>query len=219
MCSEYPKINEKLFLDGKDPGEYAYIGWGDEGVQFYAYSEGYKNAADLIIKHALTTGFLGDLDSLVYPACFLYRQYIELALKGIYLSNTKDTQQNKIATIEKCGHNLLKIWEKAKSLIIADYPNEDHGVLMAVENYIKEFDSEDKRSFAFRYPVDKKTLELIHNPFDGNNDEGQCRTRKVGRFIDLSNLLKRMNELHSFFYNVSADMDVKRDSEAEMQSA
>ena len=47
---------------------------------WYAYADGYRRAADIINKNCQT---FYDRNTLVYPMIFLYRQYIELALKDI----------------------------------------------------------------------------------------------------------------------------------------
>jgi hypothetical protein len=43
--------------------------WGSPAT---LYATGYRQAAELLVKHVLATGF--DQDSLVYPILFLYRQ-------------------------------------------------------------------------------------------------------------------------------------------------
>lgn len=200
--SNFPQMGKKLFISGGHPKEYAHIAWGDIDTQFYGYIRGYKEAADAIIQQALEKGDNATLDTYVFPACFLYRQYLELALKDIYLANSQDSRQDKIATIKSCGHRLVDIWKKVKPLILADFPNDDKSVLNAVEDYIKQFAKADAGSFAFRYPI-TKDLELV------NNQE---------KFINLVNLAKRMSELEHFLSSVSMGMSAHRDFESEMLS-
>lgn len=69
---------EKVF-DAAGPSEWftnATVGapWGDE----WAYIFGYREAGDAVVDHALASGLQ---DALVYPAAFLYRHGLELALK------------------------------------------------------------------------------------------------------------------------------------------
>ena len=190
--SDFPQKGRKLFIKGNNPSEYAYIGWGEMEARFDAYMIGYKEAADLIIGHALSQGDNGTLDSMVFPACFLYRQYLELALKDIYLSNAKVPDVEKIDAIK--SHNLRDIWRKAKNLILADFPNDDKKVLEVVEGNIVEFNERDTKSFAFRYPIDK-TLNLVH-------DEDE--------FIDLPNLVECMDKLANFLSSVRNGMAENR---------
>ena len=199
---DFPQPGQRLFISEGHPREYAHIAWGDIETQFYGYVRGYKEAADATIRQALEKGDPATLDTFVFPTCFLYRQYLELALKDIYLSNSKENRQAKIETLKTCQHNLLKIWAKVKPLIITDFPNNDRSVLSAVEDYIKQFAKADAGSFAFRYPV-TKDLELI------NQQE---------KFINLVNLAERMNELEHFLSSVSMGMSAHRDFENEMLS-
>ena len=200
--SDFPQPGQQLFISEGHHREYAHIAWGDIETQFYGYVRGYKEAADAIIRQALEKGDFATLDTFVFPTCFLYRQYLELAFKDIYLSNSKENRQAKIETLKTCQHNLLKIWAKVKPLIIADFPNDDRSVLSAVEDYIKQFAKADAGSFAFRYPI-TKDLELI------NQQE---------KFINLVNLAERMNELEHFLSSVSMGMSAHRDFENEMLS-
>ena len=196
----FPQMGQKVFISSGHPKEYAHIAWGNIGSQFYGYIVGYKEAADTIIQHALVKGDNRTLDTTVYPACFLYRQYLELTLKDIYLSNSKETIQEKEKTLRGCQHNLRKIWAKAKELIIDDFSDGDKVILKAVESYINQFADEDSNSFTFRYPV-TKDLDPVH---------------KNEKIINLKNLAKRMDELETFLSAVSTGMDVHRDLENKM---
>ena len=97
--SNFPQMGKQLFISAGHPKEYAHIAWGDINTQFYGYIRGYKEAADTIIQQALKKGDNSTLDTYVFPACYLYRQYLELALKDIYLTNSKDSRQDKIAQL------------------------------------------------------------------------------------------------------------------------
>lgn len=199
--SDFPVLGRCLFIGDGPPKEYAHIAWGDMERQFYGYIAGYKEAADTIIRHALEQGDNRTLDTCIFPACFLYRQYLELALKDIYLSNSQDSFEDKKKTIYDCSHNLKKIWNKAKTLIIADFPEDDPSVLDAVESYIFQFADEDSKSYAYRYPI-TMDLDLINNE----------------KFINLVNLTERMSELEEFLSAVSKGMSEHRDFENEMKS-
>ena len=200
--SDFPQMGKRLFMSGGHPNTYSHIAWGNMETQFYGYIAGYKEAADTIIQSALDKGDISVLDTHVFPACFLYRQYIELALKDLYLSNAKDSREQKSQTLKSCQHNLNKIWLKVKPLILVDFPDDDVTVLDAVEDYIKQFAAEDNNSFAFRYPI-TKDLDLVNNK---------------PKYINLINLAERMDELESFLSAVSMGMSVHREYESEMMS-
>lgn len=199
--TNFPIMGQTVFKESGAPGEYAHIAWGDIETQFYGYIAGYKEAADTIVQRALRRGDNRTLDTFIFPACFLYRQYLELTLKDIYLANSPDSTETKKRTLKRCQHNLKKIWIKVKKLIISDFPNEGRSDLEAAESYIFQFSDEDKNSFAFRYPI-TKDLDLINNK----------------KFINLKNLAERMSELESFLSAVSMGMSVHRDFENEMKS-
>jgi hypothetical protein len=198
--SDFPRMGQKLFVPNGHPDEYSHIAWGNMYTQFYGYMMGYKEAADVIIRITLDSDDTSKLDTLVYPICFLYRHYIEIALKNIYLTNTKDTEEEKIQTLKSCQHNLLMVWHKVKPLIIADFPDDDATILDAVEDYIKQFCVADNSSFAFRYPINKELNFVNHRE----------------KYINLANLAERMDELASFLSAVCTEMSSHRDYEHEM---
>ena len=208
--SDFPKEGKELFVEGGHQREFAHIAWGDTDSQFYAYITGYKEAADLVIQNALEKGDPHTLDTFLFPASFLYRQYIELVLKDIYLSFSDDNREEKKTTIKRVSHDLVRIWDKVKPIILKYFPDEDKSPLIATEEYIKQFAEEDKNSFVFRYPITKK-LELVHSE---------------ERRINLANLAERMDELKAFLSAVSGgishmaevEADIKADYESEMRS-
>lgn len=62
----------------KWPFDYnAIIGWSDQDM-FHGYIEGFYKAAEKLARN-----YQGEVDYLVYPVIFNYRQYLELALKKI----------------------------------------------------------------------------------------------------------------------------------------
>lgn len=197
-----PKKGYKLFLENGDHYQFSHFAWGNREDQFYGYINGYKESADYIMQNALDKKEISILDTCIFPACFLYRQFIELALKDIYLSFSKDNKQEKIKTLEKASHDLEIMWNKVKPIILEYFPNDDEDTLDAVEDYIKQFIQEDKNSFAFRYPITKR-MELIH---------------QKERRINLNNLALRMNELESFFSAVSMGIGSMKEYEDEMRS-
>jgi len=184
----FPQKGQKLFVSELNLGETAQIAWSkDLGTRFFGYISGYKEAADEVVRSALTKGNVGTLDTYVYPAIFLYRQFLELALKDVYLAYSDDTEDEMTRAIASCGHDLKKIWKKIKPLI-GDCP-----YIPAVEDYIFEFDQFDSGSYAFRYPIDKK-LSLVHD--------------KAKR-INLRNLAVRINELAWYLECVSSELEVR----------
>ncbi|MGL5330192.1 MAG: hypothetical protein ACRDD7_13055 [Peptostreptococcaceae bacterium] len=195
-----PKEGNKLFINGGGYYEFSYIDNHDMRRQFYAYIEGYKTSADLIIKNALESGEIRILDTCIYPAVFLYRQYLELMLKHIYIAHSDDDYETKSTTIKRTGHNIKYMWDnKVESIINKYFPDDDKSTLNAAKDYIHEFSNEDGKSFKYRYPIDKD-LNLFHNK---RND------------INLRNLYERMSELEHFLDGVDAGISEMKELEAE----
>ena len=113
------------------------------------YADGYKRAADLLVQHLETTY---DVNTVVYPVLFLYRQYIELSLKDIIRDGRYLNHQRRQAP---AVHELRSLWNEARAIIkkhLADIPTRD---LERIESLIREFSELDPTSEAFRYPAKK----------------------------------------------------------------
>lgn len=86
---------------------------------WFLYAEGYRRGAEILVERAAATR--GELDALVYPIVFLYRQYAELALKilvrdaGILI----DDPEAPINT-----HDLARLWARVETLLSAAFPDE-----------------------------------------------------------------------------------------------
>lgn len=123
---------------------------------WYAIAEGYKRAADVLVRHVLRTPC--EWDYLVYPICFSYRHYLELKLKQIirrggWVAETSDELHPK--------HLLLPLWQRAEIILCKLWPDTDRAPLRQLEQIIREFDAVDPLSDAFRYPVDREGQEHL----------------------------------------------------------
>lgn len=121
------------------------IGWqgnvekelGIEGLTQFGYISGYKDAADTLVEKVLGISLA---DAYVFPIVFLYRQYLELVLKNLYVKiYSKNT---------KMDHDLSKIWEKVRKKIKDETTKEQREL---IDSVIAEFQYIDPRSFHFRY--------------------------------------------------------------------
>lgn len=201
MSLPWPKKGQKLFKSSSNYFQYAHFGWGDVDQQFYGYIKGYKEAADNLVEIAINSNRIATLDTHVYPIIFLYRQFLELAMKSIYLSYSEHSMKEKIKTIKDVNHDLLKVWGTIKPLIQDSNSKDDTDTVKVVEDYITQFHEFDKSSFRFRYPIDKKLNPVL--------DEEQ--------FIDLLNLKQRMDELDNFFSGVDGHLNAIKESKYEQQ--
>jgi len=129
------------------------------------YAGGYKRAGDLLVEHGITHG---EQHALVFPAVFLYRQYIELQLKEIIRSGYRLLDSSIHSPLGFPNHHKIdKLWRECRS-ILKKIDEEEYKklgkderckykeCLDAVEQGINEFSEWDPDSTAFRYPVDKR---------------------------------------------------------------
>lgn len=198
----WPKKGKKLFIEGGNHYEFSHFGWGDVKTQFFGYMEGYKCAADELIDNAINSSDIKTLDTFIFPICFLYRQYIELAMKYIFLYYSGLEKNEKISMIKDAGHDILKIWRKIKPLILEENSNEEREDVEVVESYILQFDKFDKSSFTFRYPINKELQGVLSKEMR----------------INLVNLKECIDELHSFFNGCTGKLDAIAEFKAEMLS-
>ena len=80
-----PLPMEPIFTSDEDWHCNACLNWSDDALELYVL--GYKMAADSLVAQIIETGRYQD--SLVFPVCFLYRQYIELRLKEVIRSGRR----------------------------------------------------------------------------------------------------------------------------------
>jgi len=145
---------QQLFIQGEDWHNNAMLGWTHFPWDMYA--AGYKDAADALV------GALAErkasLDSVVYPLVFLYRQGLELQLKLILPLARRLAGNDAIKDLD---HRLMPLWSELRRLLGQINPSEEDKELPAIEEFIQQLDTVDPRSFAFRYPTDKKGEVLL----------------------------------------------------------
>lgn len=165
------------------------------------YISGFKLAGEAIFSSIAERRH--EVDVLVYPLVFNYRQYIELSLKDIIVlcRNMLDIDGK-----EPFGHDFGKLWPECRQLLDRCYPDHDKGELEIVERHLQRFSQVDPKSTAFRY--------------GSEND-------KTEEFLDLEilnvrNLHEVVARIGGFFDAVRcglcAMLDVKREMEAEYSS-
>lgn len=189
---KFPVKGKELFKSTNKYLEFSHFGWGNINSQFYGYIRGYKRSADTLVEFALASNRIEILDTYIFPVLFLYRQFIELSLKSLYLEYADKSMHEKIQTIKQVSHNLAQMWNKLKPTLIDVSNNKsEEEIVNVVESYIMQYHNFDKGSFKFRYPIDKDANPLI---------KGEER-------IDLVNLKERMTELDNFFSGADGHLD------------
>lgn len=144
----WPRPGDEVFSEAEDQWMNAHVNWA-MGSAFYAI--GYKTAGDVLVEHVDRTNY--DADSLVYPVVFCYRQYLELTLKELL------AEARRYFYIEDegpDGHPLLLVWWPLRKLLAQRWSDSDASTEMdAVEDALRQFDTVDRGSFAFRYATKK----------------------------------------------------------------
>jgi hypothetical protein len=179
--SPWPRPGDVLFL-ATNPDE---IGPDDLTADlryrrnlWWQYAEGYERAAQRLLAAADVRD--GDADLLVYPLIFLWRHYLELALKALvpelrYLDDSERVDQ-------ELSHRLDLLWRQAHPVLLALEPSSKH-LLQDVESVILQLHGIDPRSEAFRYPIAKDGSEWLPDV----------------KAVDLRNLSEVMERIASFF--------------------
>ncbi len=140
---------QQLFIQGEDWHNNAMLGWTHFPWDIYA--AGYKDAADALV--GVLAERKASLDSVVYPLVFLYRQGLELELKLILPLARRLAGKEAVADHK---HGLMPLWSELRRHLEQLDPREDDKELPAIEDFIRQLDTVDPGSFAFRYPTTKK---------------------------------------------------------------
>ena len=147
---------------------------GGEDNDWDIYCEGYRRAADALVIHltqddlSIRRDYSRYWESVGYTILFLYRHYLELRIKELFL-----VCDGQLETIND-EHSLLRLWEKflkqyevfcKEYNLQSEEPSEES--LKDIETagkIIAQFNDIDMKSQIFRYPIDKRgrvTLEPI----------------------------------------------------------
>ncbi len=195
----WPKRDSQLFVEDGEYLEFSHIGWGSLVSQFSGYIRGYELAAQTLVKQAITSRNISVLDTTFYPICFLYRQYIELQLKWLFIGYSERSKHEKIEILHRLNHDLNSIWAEIKPMLLEHTSDSEKESVENAESYILQFHRIDKSSFAFRYPITKQLDSTLG---------GEHR-------YNLKNLFQRMKELHSFFAGCAGKLDEIRQWKAD----
>lgn len=114
-----------------------------------AYTEGYRRAADILIRHIDESG--RDQDFLVYPVVFLYRHHIELLIKQIIALALGLADEPEKYAYKKDDHNLNSLWSVAQRLVMEVDDSYRPSDFRPVKGVVKELHLADQRATDFRY--------------------------------------------------------------------
>lgn len=174
--TEKPQSNPSLFRTDPDTrSDLVVLNWHGAPIEeFGYYAEAYHCAAMALVKQYGTTGALRDIEA--SPILFLYRHAFELYLKAFALQGAKILElAGKPLVVEEIftNHDLAKLVDCFESIIETVGWSWDMGIegfqkKSDFVSLVKEFQSIDPKSFAFRYPTNKKGEGLLPSHFSFN---------------------------------------------------
>lgn len=179
---EWPRPGDSLFAFGSDYHNNACV---DPHASLHSYGSNYKDAADSLIE-AVAEG-REMVDAVIGPIVFLYRHYFELRLKEIvWVGNMYERVDETFPR----HHDLSALWREAKRSIRTHYGHRTPGEMDNLDLCVKDFNTHDPDSSAFRYPWDKKGK----------------RTLATLRHINVRHLAETMQRASCFLDCISSDM-------------
>ena len=164
------KAKDKIFRFYKqgemtaNPDDMAYILWSEDSVfNFSNYSYAYRQAAEALYEQfKIHKGDYAVKDPMGITLTFMYRHYMELTTKYLYLKfipyiKGRQLNENELSDfIEHTSHNLNTIWIELKPILDElSKKLESTFDIKAFGHYISEFLRYDDSSMKMRYPVDK----------------------------------------------------------------
>lgn len=118
------------------------------------YANAFKKAGDKIISELERGESIEHADPMFIPVAYLYRHCLELKMKAVIKKGLKlnilpgDEEKIKASLI---GHNLHKIWNQFKLIVMAYWPGADTTDLNAAESIVLRFHAIDASGQSLRY--------------------------------------------------------------------
>lgn len=203
---KFPEKNDILFVKSDEnwrcnaclfPGRYM------------GFRCGFKKAANYLSE--LMIKGPNEIDYLVYPIVYLYRHYIELALKEITIMTKKLLGEKE--NFEKI-HGLNSLWEEARMALETLYKEEKYKeYLDGIESYINQFEEIDPTSQSFRYPFGKKGDIILNKNLDINIKLLYDNMKKMEGLLESMLMELYVNneykeEYDSYLYNIYPDVSI-----------
>lgn len=190
----WPEKNDKPFIDGSYGRTQANLDWFDYWSEPFTkdlrIAGAFKEAADKIVDNLETGNNFGHPDKYFFPVAYLYRHALELGLKCIVRDGINLGIITESKTVEKIikGHNLCKLWNKARGILEEVWPDGDKDTLTNAERVILQFHKLDSSGQEFRYATDI---------------EGNPNLENAPKLVDLINLKTVSDNLFSFLDSCS----------------
>jgi hypothetical protein len=178
------------------------LGYARE-APWYAYVCGYKEAADRLTC-GIDAGQHGQ-DMLVFPILFLYRQYLELSIKGQIRECQLLLRIERSGNPKSEGHDLVKLWRCLQQLLTHVYPSLPNSATSEIDRVVSAFMKHDPHGDAARYPL---------------TTSGQRTLRDLPE-VNLRHLAEEMSRADDAFTQIGGGIDWeldRRQNEAEIRA-
>jgi hypothetical protein len=146
---------------------------------WHDYTTGYKEAADPLVAHVEETGWRAS--KLRFPILFLYRQHLELLVKGLIrvccdaLGRDQDFPKH---------HDLQKLWQICTGLLHEMSPGASLDEIRETTRLFRELSNVDPAADAFRFPENKSGTISPANTLDVNLSSVRGIIEKLSFFLD-----------------------------------
>jgi len=163
--TQYKRPEAEIYLFARSVSQRNEVIIGGEDKDWYSYCTGYWRAADALVRYLIQDDLSTRRDysthweSVGYSILFLYRHYLELRLKQLFITCGGD-----LKTVSR-EHSLLRLWEvffkryegfcKEYNLDSEEPSEESLKDIETVGKIIAQFNDIDKSSQIFRYPTDR----------------------------------------------------------------
>lgn len=186
------------------------VGYRYNRARFYPYTKAYLETANYLkwyCKNKTGAERANCMNRLFLPMCYLYRNCVELSLKGIWFEEIGEDFQKKCKFILGKKHSIAGLWNKIKPYIINVASGEnDLEYSEIVEDYCMQVHSLDNDANKFRYPMTKNMRPYF-----------SCNKRFD--FIGMGDFLEELNNsLDSFDCALNSYNEYIADMEAEYWS-
>ena len=180
---DWPKKGRKAFVPGEADASF----YPKECQHFSNRAREFREAAETVLDRCSGENCRSGNDYLFFPIAYLYRHFLELRLKDIVSIGLrmrffiqKDVEEAMM------GHNLAKLWNHAKKLLLDRWSACDPTPVLAVEAIINEYHQNDPTGQMFRYELNTNGKLFRHDNLPDRICPDELRTTMNGvcNFLD-----------------------------------
>jgi hypothetical protein len=196
----WPEKGNKAFASAED-GAYFHV----PSIRNFhpPHAQAFKEAAETVIDKMEADGDRPTNDIYIFPVLYLYRHGIEINLKSLIQVgiNLKFFERDAVqAALD--DHNLAKLWNHAKKLLLHRWSESNPAPLKATESVINGLHQSDPNGQVFRYAFDKAGK--------------RHRYDRLPDHISVTTLKKTMDGVFNFLESTWSALE--DDCQSEMQS-